>query len=619
MKKIFLLLFLATATAFGQKPIFTSAKVKAATVYFNSAEISQSAAVTLPAGTSEVVIKNVANYLLENTLQVGVPSNVTILSSQFTNNYISEFETDENSPALKKVRDSIKLVEEEIALVYNQKTSEQKTLELLDKNNQVYGQQSGLSVTELMKMVDYYKTKRTETANTINTLTAKEQKLNEKLTDLKSKLEVNISKEEKISTGKLVLQIMSETALSTQLDISYLTQGASWQPFYDLRADDITSPINMLYKAQVVQQTGIDWKKVKLTLSSGMPNQSSFAPELTPWFLKFYSAYDDVVVEGYRTRSNADLSETLQGQVPGLNISTGSGQPGANSTVILRGHGSVNGNIEPLYVIDGVPLSSENFKSINPDDIASVSVLKDANATSIYGNRGANGVVVVKTKKGKHKAEASVDKYTTITETQMNVTFDIDIPYDIASNGKQHSVTLKEIKLPASYRHFSVPKLEQEAFLLAEINDYAKYNMLRGEANIIFEGMYIGKTQINPSQTADTLNLSMGRDKKISVKRETVAEKSSTKFLSSGKEQVFTYDIIIRNNKKEAAKLTLKDQYPVSTDKEIEVELLQSDSAKVDKETGILTWEMSLKPTETKKVRISYKVKSPKSKTLANL
>ncbi|RDI08573.1 DUF4139 domain-containing protein [Flavobacterium sp. AG291] len=540
MKKIFLLLFLATATAFGQKPIFTSAKVKAATVYFNSAEISQSAAVTLPAGTSEVVIKNVANYLLENTLQVGVPSNVTILSSQFTNNYISEFETDENSPALKKVRDSIKLVEEQIALVYNQKTSEQKTLELLDKNNQVYGQQSGLSVTELMKMVDYYKTKRTETANTINTLTTKEQKLNEKLTDLKSKLEVNISKEEKISTGKLVLQIMSETALSTQLDISYLTQGASWQPFYDLRADDITSPINMLYKAQVVQQTGIDWKKVKLTLSSGMPNQSSFAPELSPWFLRFENRQYDSLAYG-----------------------------NTNNVAIIG---------------------------------AASQELSD---------------VVVEAYRTTTKAKSNVAA--TITEHQMNVSFDIDLPYDIASNGKQHSVTLKEIKLPATYRHFSVPKLEQEAFLLAEISDYAKYNMLRGEANIIFEGMYIGKTQINPSQTADTLNLSMGRDKKISVKRETVAEKSSTKFLSSGKEQVFTYDIIIRNNKKEAAKLTLKDQYPVSTDKEIEVELLQSDSAKVDKETGILTWEMSLKPTETKKVRISYKVKSPKSKTLANL
>lgn len=614
MKKIFLLLFLATAAAFAQKPVFATAKVKAATVYFNSAEISQSAAVTLPAGTSEVVIKNVANYLLENTLLIGAPANVTILSSQFTNNYISEFEPDENSPALKKVRDSIKLVEEQIALVSNQKTSEQKTLELLDKNNQVYGQQSGLSVAELMKMVDYYKAKRTETANTINTLYAKEQKLNEKLADLRSRLEVNISKEEKVSTGKLVLQIMSETAQSTQLDISYLTQGASWQPFYDLRADNITSPINMLYKAQVVQQTGIDWKKVKLTLSSGSPNQSSYAPELSPWFLSLMP----VTSQSFYGKPNADFLETLQGQVPGLNISTGSGQPGANSTVVLRGYGSINGTAEPLYVIDGVPLSAENYKSINPDDVATVSVLKDANATSIYGNRGTNGVIVVTTKRGK-KEKSSVSQYTEITENQLNVSFDIDIPYDIASNGKQHSVTLKEIKLPATYKHYSIPKLEQEAFLLAEISDYAKYNLLKGEANIIFEGMYIGKTSINPSQTADTLNLSMGRDKKISVKRELIAEKSSTKFLSSGREQVFTYDIIIRNNKKEAAKLTLKDQYPISTDKEIEVELLQSDSAKVETEIGILSWELNLKPGETKKVRISYRVKAPKSKPVYNL
>lgn len=98
-------------------------------------------------------------------------------------------------------------------------------------------------------------------------------------------------------------------------------------------------------------------------------------------------------------RPNADFVQTLQGQVPGLNISTGSGQPGANSTIVLRGVGSINGNIEPLYVIDGVPLNADNFRHINPNDIESISVLKDAGATSIYGSRGANGVIIVKTKK----------------------------------------------------------------------------------------------------------------------------------------------------------------------------------------------------------------------------
>lgn len=138
---------------------------------------------------------------------------------------------------------------------------------------------------------------------------------------------------------------------------------------------------------------------------------------------------DDVVVEAYRTtskatsnvaaatvtsktiegRPNASFVQTLQGQIPGLNISSGSGQPGSNNTtVILRGAGSINGNIEPLYVIDGVPQNSDNFRSINPNDIESVTVLKDAGATSIYGNRGANGVIIVKTKRGGFESATTI-------------------------------------------------------------------------------------------------------------------------------------------------------------------------------------------------------------------
>jgi uncharacterized protein (TIGR02231 family) len=143
--------------------------------------------------------------------------------------------------------------------------------------------------------------------------------------------------------------------------------------------------------------------------------------------------------------------------------------------------------------------------------------------------------------------------------------------------------------------------------------------LLPGEANIIFEGLYVGKTTINPNQTADTLNLSMGRDKKINIKREKVVDKSGTKFLSSYKEQTFTYDLTVRNNKKEEIFMLLKDQYPLSTDKEVTIELLEDGKAKVNTETGILTWELKLAPNETKKIRISYKVKYPKDKVIDNL
>ena len=538
MKKLIAIVFLVSTLTLAQKPIFTSAKVKAATVYFNAAELSQTTSVNLPVGTSEIVIKNVADYLNENTVQIGAPSSVTVLSVQFTQNYISEYEIDESNPLIKKVRDSITLVKKDIKKVQIDIYSNQQTIALLDQNQMVGGANTGLSVAELMKLVDYYKAKRTELDNAIVAFQEKESNLNKKLANLNAKLEINTLKEEKASKGKLIVQVMNEIAGNVNLDINYITNSARWNPFYDLRAESIKEPITMMYKAQVTQNSGIDWKKVKLTLSSGNPNQINQAPILSSWFLRYRDWESDYGYDEMNAKSN-----TLQ-------------------EVVVQGY------------------------SAKKDKISI---------------RGVNSVAA------------------NIVENQLNVSFNIDIPYDILSNGKAHSVAMKEIKLPATYKYYAAPRVDKEAFLLAEINEYSKYNLLPGEANIIFEGLYVGKTIINPNQTSDTLNLSMGRDKKISIKREKVVDKSGTKFLSSYKEQTFTFDLTLRNNKKEEIQMLLKDQYPLSTDKEITIELLDDGKAKVNTETGILTWDLKLQPNETKKIRISYKVRYPKDKTIDNL
>ena len=146
------------------------------------------------------------------------------------------------------------------------------------------------------------------------------------------------------------------------------------------------------------------------------------------------NALEEVVVEAYRTtsketssiasttitaetiesRPNASFAQTLQGQVAGLNIVTNNGQPGGNSLINLRGVSSISGNTEPLFIIDGVPVDEDNFRSLNPNDIASLSVLKDAGATAIYGNRGANGVIIIKTKVGSYDQGLKVT-YTGLT------------------------------------------------------------------------------------------------------------------------------------------------------------------------------------------------------------
>src|SRR5690554_4267318 len=611
MKKIiFPIAVLFSITSIAQKPVFTQAQIESARVYNNAAELKHKASAQIATGTSEIVITNVANYLNENTVQIGVPKYVTVMSVQFTNAYVEEYDNNEDSPIIKPVKEEIEKKEVALKKIKNEIDTEKHSIELLDKNRSIE-ETHHFSVAELTKLLDYYKAKRTELANNVDTLKQQEKTLQEELAALKGKLTFNSTSGGKTSQGKLILHITSNQAGNIPLEVSYLTHSATWQPSYEMRIDKINEPIQMLYKAQVQQNTGIDWKNVKLSLTSGSANQNTIAPELQPWFLDYYTA-------AYRYRmeaeSNADFVNTLQGQAPGLDIKSGSGQPGAATSVTLRGLGSINETNEPLYVVDGIPISSSRFKSINPDDIANIDVLKDAGATSIYGNRGANGVIVVTTKSA--MGTSTMNDYTQINESQLNITFDIAIPYTILSNGKQHSVALKETQLPAAYNYVTIPKLDTNAYLVAKIKDYGDYNLLPGEANVVFEGMYVGKTFVNTNANKDELTLSLGKDPNISVSRTLISDKSGTKMLSSRKVQDFVYEISVRNNKREHISIVVEDQIPISSNSDIEISLNDKGGAKVDEEKGKLTWEINLKPNETKKIRFGYQVKSAKDKSL---
>ncbi|WP_332453899.1 SusC/RagA family TonB-linked outer membrane protein [Chryseobacterium aquaticum] len=118
---------------------------------------------------------------------------------------------------------------------------------------------------------------------------------------------------------------------------------------------------------------------------------------------KDVSASVTVSAEKLENRPNASFLNSLQGEAPGLSISSTSGSPGSSKIdVIIRGVSSLNASSDPLYVIDGMISNTVQFRNLNPNDIETVSVLKDAQATAIYGNRGANGVIVIRTKQGKY-------------------------------------------------------------------------------------------------------------------------------------------------------------------------------------------------------------------------
>ncbi|TZF81546.1 TonB-dependent receptor [Pedobacter sp. BS3] len=179
-------------------------------------------------------------------------------------------------------------------------------------------------------------------------------------------------------------------------------------------------------------------------------------------------ALKEVIVVGYGTTTRADLTgsvaqvkvedmnkapvgsfeESLAGRVAGINVSATDGQPGQALNIVIRGNNSLTQSNSPLYVIDGFPVEDPDNAAINPDDIESMNILKDASATAIYGARGANGVVIIETKKGKVGAPV-VTFNNSFGFQQVQKTIPVMSPYDFVKYEIELSSTYKAIYTPA--------------------------------------------------------------------------------------------------------------------------------------------------------------------------
>lgn len=211
---------------------------------------------------------------------------------------------------------------------------------------------------------------------------------------------------------------------------------------------------------------------------------------------------------------------------------------------------------------------------------------------------------------------ATLADYTTVEEGATTAEFVISIPQTILSGSKPQQVAVQSSELPAEYRHFAVPKLDKDAFLLAEVTEWEKLNLLAGKVQIFFDGTYVAESAIDPSYTSDTLRFSLGRDKKVIVQRENLKDYNEKKTIGLYTQRTYGYEITVRNTKPEAISLRLEEQFPISQDKDVTVKLIEHSNAKKNDETGMLHWDMDLKQAETKSVRLVFSVKYPKNKVV---
>ncbi len=569
-----LLLFIYTATVAQTRQ---KLEITAATVFQKGAELTSNTTVMLKSGENELLFTNVAANVNTSSLMINATNDVVIESAVFQRNYL---EPDMASPVATRLNDSITRLQAVRDDATDRLLAVSEQITILQQNRVIKGDQTGMSVADLMKLVDAAGEKMEKCNVRKRALEAEIKSLNETISRISNQLMQQTSG--KLLPGsQLLVKAYAPKTCNAHITISYVTPDAGWTPLYDIIAVNTSSPVKIYYKANVYQNTGIDWNKVKLQLSGGNPNETVQAPVVRPLHLYYYTPQPIA----------------MQQFTP---------QPARQETVLA--HNDIK-SLSTTEIADATSMTPGIYQA------------QRGRAGSISGARKTGTLYIVDGVQVQNigEGQSSMDHYVTSDNTGMNVTFDIELPYTIPADGNRHLVAVKKQEVPATYRYFAAPKYDKDAFLQAAITGWENLNIMPGLANIFFDGTYIGQGILDTRSVKDTLFLSMGRDKKIIIKRDADAAKRSVKSLGTNVTETFGYTITVRNTRKETVQLMLTDQIPVSKDNSIVIDNVETGEGIIDENTGITEWALNPAPGVKTELRLAYRVKYPKNKTVMGL
>jgi len=521
-------LFVGASAQETKKPV--DSKIDNVTVFLNGAQVSRKATIQVPKGTTDLVFHDVSTAVNPQSIQVTTDFDITVLSVNHQINYIEEQSKREE---ITKLDTQLKGLKEKLSYEMAMLQVFQEEENMLIKNQAIGGSNVLLKAADLKEAMDFQRARMTEVKNKQLEINQRIANLNKDITKVQQQLN-ELNAQNTKASGEIVVTVMAKEAGGAKMGISYVVNNAGWYPSYDLRVTDISKPMYLKYKANVYQNSGEEWKDVKLTLSSGNPKESGTKPTLNVWNLD------------YITRNVQSLNEVV---VVGYGTQRKSAQVGEISTMI-RGS-------QPLMAPAAIPKA-------------------------------------------------------TVSEGQTTFQFEIEQAYNIPSDGKQHTVDVQENSINAVYEYFCIPKKDKDVFLTARITNWEDLNLLNGDANLYFEGTYLGKAFLDTRNTKDTLEISLGRDKNILVNRTKLKEFSRNQVLGSSKTDERSWEITIRNKKQQTINITIQDQFPTSVNKDIVVDKGNYKEGSLDETTNMITWRLKIDPAKEKKIGFNYSVKSPK-------
>jgi hypothetical protein len=613
MKRLFFSFFLLgnvlQASAQDLKEVSLTSQIKEVTLFLSGAQVFETATGSLPAGESVLLVKGLSPYLDEKSIQLKGQGNFTIQAVNKRMDFLSEKEVGEKVAALEA---QIEAIQKSQTLAQNRLQILANKASLLSANKDLGSAQSGPSMAELRAALDFFDAELTKITTEELQVKFKISEGDRELERLQNQISAMRESQNK-STAEIRIRVKAAVAGQGTFQINYLVANAGWYPKYDVRVKSITEPLQLQYKAEVFQNTGADWKNVKLRFSNANPNQGGQAPIIDKWELN-YARYTTV---------NKFAVPQTPGSISGLVLNE-QGQPLPGTAVLVKGTTiGTTTDLEGRYSLT-LPTTAKtlvfSFVGMRMEELP-IQGRSSLNVTLMQDTQMLSEVVVTGSYRQMEKKAlgASMDAaplMTSFVENQTTVEIQVAEPYSIKTNGERTLVDLKTYEIPASYRYTAIPKLEKDAFLQAEISDWSQYSLLEGESNLYFEDGFVGRSILNPAALQDTLQISMGRDRSIVMQREKVDQFSKKRTIGSNITESRGYEITLKNNKSQAVSLQLKDQIPVSVNSTITITTGELSGGVLDPITGIVTWEISLPPGGQQKLSLSYEVKYPKSERI---
>ena len=630
MKRTLLLLLglgAATLSAAGEQKVKTS--VEQVTLFIDGAQVTRSRQIDLPAGNSTVVFTGLSPYLDDKSMQVSAKGPFTVTAVNRVFNHTDSLERSTRRQALEQEIDK---TQQQLNRLKASREVVDAESELLKTNCSVANRNVATPLAAIRELNEYYAARLEELKSKVLSLDAEEEKINERRRQILAEL-VNLGGKQSVPMSEVEVRIEAPAACRGSFTLTYYVRNAGWFPSYDIRSGGLSEPVEISYKANIFQNTKEEWKNVALTLSSSNPTTGSIAPQLRTWWLDYGLA---------PPRYNLNLtSNTVSGivfdeqreplpgatvMVPGTTVGTSPDVQGRYSITVPSGATSLQfsyvGYTPRTERITGNSMNvtmQEDATALDEAVVVGYGVSNQlAGAAPGVRIRGtaASDRKVVEVDFADFDAESAVMEVEQ-TQNQLGYEFEIRQPYTIPSDGKSVAAEIGRFDLPAAYIYQSTPKIDKDAFLVAEATGWEKLNLLQGEANVYFENTFVGKSILDPGQTSDTLRFSMGRDRSIRIERTKENDYSSRRAIGSNQTQTVAWKFTVRNTRPEPVVLTLTDQLPVSRNSTIAVSAEELSGGRLDKESGIVAWRLELKPGEQRELHLRYAVKYPKGRSLA--